>query len=114
VLFDQAVLRAFDRAPGHVRLMSRGEAGPAAYQLRLDVRTFETRYDAGPDGAPTVVIELRGSLIRSQDTSLVAVQPFTASVRASDNRVSAIVQAYDQALADVLGKVTAWTDAQAR
>jgi cholesterol transport system auxiliary component len=114
VLFDQAVLKAFDRAPGHVRLMSRGEPGSAASQLRLDVRTFETRYDAGPDAAPTVVVELRGALTRSQDTSLVATQPFTASVRAGDNRVGAIVAAYDQALADVLGKVTAWTDAQAR
>src|SRR6185369_14598497 len=37
VLFDEAVLHAFDRAPGHVRLMSRGEPGTATYQLRLDV-----------------------------------------------------------------------------
>lgn len=114
VLFDEAVLRTFDRAAGHVRLLSRGEPGTPTYQLRLDVRTFETRYDAGPEGAPTVVIELRGALTRSQDTSLVDAKPFTASVRAGDNRVGAIVEAYDQALADVLGKAAAWTDAQAR
>ncbi|HEY8004035.1 MAG TPA: ABC transporter, partial [Phenylobacterium sp.] len=52
VLFNEAVSQAFDASP--VRLIARGQQGRSAYALRIDVRTFETRYDAGPNAAPTV------------------------------------------------------------
>lgn len=110
VLFDHAVLEAFDAMGGPVRLISRGEQGKADYALRLDVRTFETRYDAGPRSAPTVVVRVRAALSKA-DRSNAGEQIFDANVKASDNRVSAIVSAYDQALAQVLGKLTAWTAA---
>lgn len=110
VLFDQAVLSAFDAAPGKVRLVSRGESARTAYALRLDVRNFETRYESGPNAAPTVVVRVRAVLSRDQDRSLVGEQIFEASVRAGDNRVGAITQAYDKALAEVLGKLVGWTE----
>ena len=37
VLWDEAVVAAFDADPGHVRLIARGEPGTAPYILRLDV-----------------------------------------------------------------------------
>jgi len=43
----------------------------------------------------------------------VGEQIFEASVPAGDNRVGAIVAAYDQAVKDVLGKLVAWTAATA-
>ncbi|MEO8115801.1 MAG: ABC-type transport auxiliary lipoprotein family protein, partial [Phenylobacterium sp.] len=94
VLFDQAVLEAFDVAPGPVRLISRGELGNAAYALRLDVRNFEARYDSGPKAAPTVVVRVRAALARN-DKTLASEQIFEARVTADDNRVSAIAAAYD-------------------
>lgn len=112
VLWDQAVLAAFDAAPGRVRLMSRGEQGRTDYALRLDVRNFETRYDAGPDGAPTVVVRVRAALARDTDKALGAERVFESRVPAADNRVSAIVGAYDRAVGQVLGEVVGWTEAQ--
>lgn len=112
-LFNQAVTAAFDADPGPVRLVSRGEPGQAAYVLRLEVRNFETRYDNGPKAAPTVVVRLHATLSprRAQD---VREQMFEAQVPAGGNRVTAIVAAYDQAVAQVLGKVVAWTNAEAK
>lgn len=113
VLFNQAVTAAFDADPGPVRLVSRGEAGGSDYVLRLDVRNFETRYDQGVKAAPVVVVRVRAA-ISGRRADLTREEMFEAQVRAGDNRVSAIVAAYDAAVAEVLGEVVAWTNAQAR
>jgi cholesterol transport system auxiliary component len=113
VLFGQAVLNAFDSAPGKVRLVSRGEPAKTDLTLRLDVRNFETRYENGPKAAPVVLVRIRAALSRDQDRSLAGEKVFEVEAPASDNRVSAIVQAYDKAVGDVLGQIIAWTNALA-
>lgn len=114
VLFDQALMAAFEAGPGPVRLVSRGERAPTAYALRTDVRNFEVRYDRGEEAAPLIVVRVRATLTSNQDNAVVAEQIFEASVRAGDNRVGAFVAAYDQATSDVLQQLVAWTAAQAR
>ena len=110
ILFNEAVATAFDASP--VRLIARGQQGRFAYALRTDVRTFETRYDSGPNVAPVVVVRLHAALTRS-DQSSVGEQDFEARVSASDNRVGEIVAAYNKAVSDVVGKLVAWTEANA-
>lgn len=108
VLFEEATARAFENDPGRARLIGRGEVGKAELVLRLEVRTFEAAYDQGPKAAPEVVVRVRGVLSRNSDRALVGDQIFEAKVRAADNRVGAIVPAYDQAVAKVLGDVVSW------
>lgn len=112
VLFNEAVAAAFDADKGRVRLLARGQQGKADYALRLDVREFDTRYDNGANAAPTVVVRVHASLART-DQSTVGEQVFEARAPAGDNRVGAIVAAYDKAAADVIGQVVAWTNATA-
>jgi cholesterol transport system auxiliary component len=114
VLWDEAVLAAFDADGGPVRLISRGEPATAAYVLRLDVRNFEARYLSGPKLAPTVVVRVRAALTRGSDRGLVAERIFEKQVAATDNRVGAIVPAYDRAVGEVLQEVIAWTTEQAK
>lgn len=111
VLFEEAVARAFQNDPGRARLIGRGEFAKADLVLRLEVRTFEADYVDGPKAAPEVVVRVRGVLNRNTDRALVGDQVFEARVKAADNRVSAIVPAFDQATAKVLGDVVAWTNA---
>lgn len=111
VLFEEAVARAFEDDPGRARLIGRGEVAKADLVLRLEVRTFETDYVNGPKSAPEVVVRVRGVLNRNTDRALVGDQVFEARVMAVDNRVSAIVPAYDEAVAKVLGEVVAWVNA---
>lgn len=113
-LWDQAVIAAFDADPGPVRLISRGEPASAAYVLRLDVRNFETHYDAGAKAAPTVVVRVRAAMTRDDGKNLVGEQIFESRVRAGQNRIGAIVAAYDQAVGQVLKEIVAWTNGQAR
>ena len=114
VLWDEAVLAAFDADPGPVRLISRGEPATAAYVLRLDVRNFEARYLSGPEVAPTVVVRVRAAMTRGTDRGLVAERIFEKQVAAADNRVGAIVPAYDRAVAEVLKEIVDWTTQQAK
>ncbi len=111
VLFEEATARAFENDPGRARLIGRGEVAKADLVLRLEVRTFETDYVNGPKAAPEVVVRVRGVLNRNTDRALVGDQIFEAKVKAADNRVSAIVPAYDQAVAKVLGDVVGWVNA---
>ena len=111
VLFEEAVARAFQNDPGRARLIGRGEVAKADLVLRLEVRTFEADYVDGPKAAPEVVVRVRGVLNRNSDRALVGDQVFEARVKAADNRVGAIVPAFDQATAKVLGEVVAWTNA---
>jgi cholesterol transport system auxiliary component len=107
VMFEEDLMRAFD-SPGAPRLVERGEPLAAPSVLRLDVRRFEAQYPG-----PTVVVQVRASLIRNLDHSLISEKMFEASVPASDNRQTAIVAAYDGAVVKVIGDIRAWTDATA-
>lgn len=111
VLFEEAVARAFENDPGRARLIGRGEVAKADLVLRLEVRAFETQYVNGPKAAPEVLVRVRAVMSRNNDRALVGDQVFEARVKAADNRVSAIVPAYDKAVAKVLGEIVAWTNA---
>lgn len=110
VLFDEAVARAFEAEPSRARLVTRGETAKAAMTLRLEVRSFETDYVDGPKAAPEVLVEIRAVTTRISDRTLLGDRVFQARVKASDNRVKAIVEAYDTANAQALSQIVAWVD----
>jgi len=115
ILWDEAVLAAFDADPGPTRLVLRGEpAGVAAYILRLDVRNFEALYENGPKAAPTVLVRVRATITRNGDHNLISERIFERRITAGDNRVRAIVPAYDRAVSEVIAEVVAWTNEQAK
>lgn len=113
-LFDEAVTRAFNQQAGPARLTARGEPGRAPYSLRLDVERFEAVYDHGGKAAPDVQIEVHAVLVRAADRMVIKDQTLTAHARASENRVSAIVQAFDEATTQVLKDVVSLTNEGAK
>jgi hypothetical protein len=114
VLFDEAVARAFEADNSRARLVTRGEALKAAMALRLEVRSFETDYVDGPKAPPEVLVEIRAVMTRSNDRALLGDKVFVARVKAADNRLSAIVPAYDQAVGQALSEIVAWVGERAR
>lgn len=111
-LYSDALETSFGAQARTVRLIGRRELTPTTRLLDIDVRAFETRYDyAG--AAPTVVITVRARLLRFPERTVVSEQTFTVSQPAGENRVSAIVEAYDLATRDVNTQIVAWTDANA-
>jgi cholesterol transport system auxiliary component len=112
-LFSEALTRTFDRTPGAAHLARRGGVSGAPLLLTVDVQTFEARYDQGTGAAPVVEVIVRAALVRTSDRSLAAEHTFTTSVRASDNRVGLIVEAFDQAVQKTLADLVAWTSQSA-
>lgn len=112
VLFDEAVANAFDAPGGSVRLISRGEIAAATINLKLNVETFEARYSGEKDAAPTVIVRVRAELLRMTDRHVIGDRTFESRKPAGDNRVDAIVQAFNAALGEVLGQLVGWTQAQ--
>ncbi len=108
-MFDEAVTRAFSKANGPVRLAARGEPGRAPYALRLDVERFEAVYDRGEKAAPDVRIEVRLTLVRAADRVVAKDMLIATHSRATDNRVAAIVQAFDSATSAAVERVVAET-----
>lgn len=109
VLFDEAVSEAFQNAT-RVRLVSRGEVTKAEFAAKMDVTRFEVVYDNGPKAAPKIVINVRCLVSRTQDRMLIGDKTFAAEVRAGDNRVGAIVPAFNAALSQVLKQMVDWTN----
>ena len=109
VLFDEALVRTFERTPGAPRLVPRFGLLRAPLMMNLDVQAFEARYDQGDKAAPLVVVKVRALLIKTEDRSVAGERTFTTTVRASDNRVGPIVEAFDDAVGKTLADLVAWT-----
>lgn len=110
VLFREAVLSGFS-SRGDATLVERGGAGAT---LELSVRSFETRYDRGDRAAPVVVIETDARIVRTPGREVIAERKFTVSERAAHNRLGAIVESYDAAVAKTVAELSDWSAASMR
>jgi cholesterol transport system auxiliary component len=113
VLFGEALQRRFASA-NTVRLADRRQATATSLMLNLSVDTFEARYGGDPKAAPTVVLGMTARIVKFPERTVLAERRFDAEAPASDNRVGAIVTAYDQAVAKGLDELVTWTDTSAR
>jgi cholesterol transport system auxiliary component len=111
VLFNDALEAAFAARPDKVRLIGRREVGASTRVLSLNVTTFEARYDVA-GAAPTVVITARARMVILPERSVTSEKVFTVSQPATENRVSAIVAAFDTATRDLNAQVVDWTSAE--
>lgn len=112
LIFDEDVMRSFEGRAQRTRILDRGQLGVADALLRLDVGRFETSYDNGPAAAPTVVINVRAT-ITGADGRQAVQRIFIHREPAAENRVGAIVAAYDKVVDETLAEVVDWTDATA-
>jgi cholesterol transport system auxiliary component len=109
-LFDQAEQQAFDQSGGVARLLHRGDPAMAPIGLTLEVQSFEARYNGDPKAAPTIVVTVHAMLTSAADRRVLGDETFVSRIQASDNRVSAIVDAFNVATNEVLTKIVGWTD----
>ena len=111
-IYSDSLESAFGTQARAVRLIGRRELTPTTRLLDIDVRAFETRYDY-VEAVPSVVVTVRARLLRFPERTVSAEQTFSVTRSAGENRISAIVEAYDVATRDVNAQIVAWTDANA-
>jgi cholesterol transport system auxiliary component len=107
-VMQDIALRAFDTG-AHLRTVSAdSSAFVSGYWLEIEVTDFQAEYSAAAS-APTIHVHLLARVGGAGDRRILG--SFNASVRetASDNRVSAIVDAYERAVDAALVQIVAST-----
>jgi cholesterol transport system auxiliary component len=79
----------------------------ADYVLQPDLRNFEAMYFYG--GAPIAHVRIVAKLVRMPDRQIIGVASFERCVRAREDKVPKVVEAFDQALGSVIKRLVAWT-----
>jgi cholesterol transport system auxiliary component len=104
-------LQAFRGAAVLRNVNTDASAFASGYWLELDVVDFQAEYPdtAGTGGAPTVHVHLVGRIGGGGDRHLLGQVDAETRQRAASNRLTAVVEAYNQATGQVLGKVVAET-----
>lgn len=122
-LFDDSLKAAFANRADRIRVLGRREPGTPPLILQVTVTTFEARY-AAQGAVPDVVVTARAQLRSTPERRAGAgtIRPeegrsvervFTVTQPAGDNRVSAIVAAFDTATRDINTQIADWTIASA-
>jgi cholesterol transport system auxiliary component len=79
----------------------------ANYVLQPDLRNFEALYYYGQP--PIVRVRIIAKLVRMPDRQIIGVGSFERCARARADKVSKVVEAFDQALGSVIKRLVAWT-----
>jgi cholesterol transport system auxiliary component len=94
------------RASGKYRSVQSDRAGFSADRiLQIDIRRFQAEY-AG-EGAPVVHVQLLATLGKRDDRSIVATVAAESSAPATENRMQAVVAAFQNATAAALSDLVA-------
>lgn len=118
-LFDDSLKAAFANRADRIRVLGRREPGTPPLVLQVTVTTFEARY-AAPGATPEVVVTARAQLRSTPERQAGggAIRPeqgrsvervFTVTQPAGENRISAIVAAFDTATRDINTQIADWT-----
>lgn len=77
------------------------------YLLKPELREFQAEYTSG--GAPVANVHINAKLVKMPQRTIIAGANFQHKAQASGDNMSAIVEAFDEALGKVLKKLVDWT-----
>ncbi len=97
-------------ADGRIVEVSRNSYGPArGYLLRTEIRQFQAAYPARAEGPPEIAVVLELQLSTGSSDRMVGHTLVSARVPAFQNKLDAIVMAFDAATGKALAQGVAWT-----
>jgi cholesterol transport system auxiliary component len=107
VLLQNSLIESFEKS-GRIKSVSRETAGlQADYVLETEVRDFAARYSS-PDGPPEVVVRIMAKMVKLPDRAIVSTFVSRQSSAAAENRVPAVVIAFNAALTASLREIVEW------
>ena len=113
------IIESFENS-GKIVSVGREQIGLRSdFLLKTELREFQAEYEErlpsgtkelGPTAAPPWArVRLNVKLVKMPQREIVAHQTFERRVRAQENRMSAIIDAFDDALGKTLKSVVVWT-----
>ena len=80
------------------------------FVLKTELREFQAEYGGGaPGSAPTAHVRLNGILVQMPERAIVASVQIDRRSPAGEDRLAAIVAAFDDALGSALKELVTWT-----
>lgn len=77
--------------------------------LKSELREFQAEYWRNPGGPPEVHVTINAKLVWATTRTIVATASFDSKVLATADQIDAIINAFDEALDDVLKDLVTWT-----
>lgn len=107
-LLQTHLVRAFEDS-GRIVAVGRQASGVRGdFALLLDIRQFEAVY-ADPAQAPAASIEVQAKLMANPSSRVLASRTFRIAVPAADEKMPAVMAAFDSAMTQVIAEIVGWT-----
>lgn len=108
-LLQTLLVEAFE-ADGRITELSRDAYSlTRGYLLRTDIRLFEAQYAESATGPPDIAVALDLHLSANPEGRSVGNKLISARAQAAQNKLDAIVIAFDTATGDALAQSVTWT-----
>lgn len=107
-IVQDLVFDSLHATDGHLSPARPEDGVRSDYELRLDIREFEAAYEQGMDAAPTVRVRFAARMVSQETREFVASEVFVAQVRASENRMRSIIDAFDAAAGQAARDLSVW------
>jgi cholesterol transport system auxiliary component len=105
-LLQSLLAEAFERCGRITAVAPESEGLRTDYLLVTELRDFEAQYDTA-NGAPLVLVDISAKLVDPRG-KVIAAHETHQTVRASQNSVASVVEAFDQATGAALTDLVAW------
>jgi cholesterol transport system auxiliary component len=111
------IIESFENS-GRIVSVGREQIGLRSdFLLKTELREFQAEYEEpistnqlGPNAAaPWARVRINVKLVKMPQREIIAHQTFERRIRAKENRMSAIIDAFDEALGKTLKAVVVWT-----
>jgi cholesterol transport system auxiliary component len=107
LMVQTLILESFENT-GRILAIGRDSVGLRAdYVLKPELRRFQAVYDG--QVAPTVWVRIGARVVKTPEGRIVGQEMFESKVPATENRMDAIVDAFDEALGAVMKRMVTWT-----
>jgi cholesterol transport system auxiliary component len=108
VLLQNCLIETFEKS-GRIAAVSRETAGlKAAFVLETEVRDFAAHYENAVD-TPEIVVRIAAKLVALPERTIVGTLDSLHRANAAENKVPAIVSAFNVALTASLNEIVNWT-----
>ena len=118
-MVQSLIIESFENS-GKIVSVGREQIGLRSdFVLKTELREFQAEYDEripvntkelGPDAPPPWArVRINAKLVKMPQREIIAHQTFESRIRAKENRMSDIIDAFDEALGKTLKRVVVWT-----
>jgi cholesterol transport system auxiliary component len=110
VLIQTLLVESFENS-GRIVAVGRESLGLRAdFVLKSELREFQALYlDADLASPPEAHVRLALKLVKMPERAIIGAESFESKVRAREDSLEAVVDAFDEALGKVLKQVVGWT-----